>query len=128
MLLQAGSTKTWSRQHHFPSKLILMVAAISRQVKAVLVNCRDLIRPTKDMFCQVLENIGAPGAIRTPDPQIRSLVLYPAELRVHLPPIRQRPEMPAGAARAVRQGAYVVAWPGKSKPPIAGALRALSAL
>jgi hypothetical protein len=27
---------------------------------------------------------GAPGAIRTPDPQIRSLVLYPAELRVQL--------------------------------------------
>jgi hypothetical protein len=25
---------------------------------------------------------GAPGEIRTPDPQIRSLVLYPAELRV----------------------------------------------
>ncbi len=25
---------------------------------------------------------GGPGAIRTPDPQIRSLVLYPAELRV----------------------------------------------
>jgi hypothetical protein len=29
-----------------------------------------------------MEN-GAPGAIRTPGPQIRSLVLYPAELRVH---------------------------------------------
>jgi hypothetical protein len=28
------------------------------------------------------EESGAPGAIRTPDPQIRSLVLYPAELRV----------------------------------------------
>jgi hypothetical protein len=26
-------------------------------------------------------NIGALGGIRTPDPQIRSLVLYPAELR-----------------------------------------------
>ena len=26
---------------------------------------------------------GAPGAIRTPDPLIRSQVLYPAELRVH---------------------------------------------
>ncbi len=26
--------------------------------------------------------IGGPGAIRTPDPQIRSLMLYPAELRV----------------------------------------------
>ena len=30
----------------------------------------------------VREN-GAPGKIRTPDPQIRSLVLYPAELPVH---------------------------------------------
>jgi hypothetical protein len=27
---------------------------------------------------------GAPGEIRTPDPQIRSLVLYPAELRALL--------------------------------------------
>ncbi len=26
-------------------------------------------------------NFGAPGEIRTPDPQVRSLVLYPAELR-----------------------------------------------
>jgi hypothetical protein len=25
--------------------------------------------------------VGAPGTIRTSDPQIRSLVLYPAELR-----------------------------------------------
>jgi hypothetical protein len=30
---------------------------------------------------QVLANAGAPEEIRTPDPQIRSLVLYPAELR-----------------------------------------------
>jgi hypothetical protein len=29
------------------------------------------------------EENGEPGAIRTPDPQIRSLMLYPAELRVH---------------------------------------------
>jgi hypothetical protein len=27
--------------------------------------------------------LGALGGIRTPDPQIRSLVLYPAELRAH---------------------------------------------
>jgi hypothetical protein len=26
---------------------------------------------------------GAPGEIRTPDHQVRSLVLYPAELRAH---------------------------------------------
>jgi hypothetical protein len=31
---------------------------------------------------QIAEEIGAPGRIRTSGPQIRSLVLYPAELRV----------------------------------------------
>ena len=29
-------------------------------------------------------NCGAPEEIRTPDPQIRSLVLYPAELRARI--------------------------------------------
>ena len=44
---------------------------------------------TSDRLSQVRGNgpigqrrSGAPGAIRTPDPQIRSLMLYPAELRV----------------------------------------------
>src|SRR5262249_42856825 len=32
----------------------------------------------------VLSRSGAPEEIRTPDPQIRSLVLYPAELRARL--------------------------------------------
>jgi hypothetical protein len=48
----------------------------------------------------LLEN-GAPGAIRTPDPQIRSLVLYPAELRVHskgAEPIEAPPRYQAGIA------------------------------
>ena len=31
---------------------------------------------------------GAPGKIRTPDPLIRSQVLYPAELPVRVPPSR----------------------------------------
>lgn len=31
-----------------------------------------------------LWDYGAPGEIRTPGPLIRSQVLYPAELRVHL--------------------------------------------
>ena len=31
----------------------------------------------------ILDESGAPEKIRTPDPQIRSLVLYPAELPVH---------------------------------------------
>ena len=30
------------------------------------------------------DGVGAPEEIRTPDPQIRSLVLYPAELRARL--------------------------------------------
>ena len=34
-----------------------------------------------DYAMQVFDFIGALGGIRTPDPQIRSLVLYPAELR-----------------------------------------------
>ncbi len=33
------------------------------------------------LACPVLYRSGAPGTIRTSDPQIRSLVLYPAELR-----------------------------------------------
>jgi hypothetical protein len=32
---------------------------------------------------------GAPEEIRTPDPQIRSLVLYPAELRARMLPARR---------------------------------------
>ncbi len=28
-----------------------------------------------------MENCGAPGEVRTPNPQVRSLVLYPVELR-----------------------------------------------
>ncbi len=32
---------------------------------------------------QLIENNGAPGEIRTPDPLVRSQVLYPAELRAH---------------------------------------------
>jgi hypothetical protein len=34
----------------------------------------------------MIDFTGAPGEIRTPDPQIRSLVLYPAELRALYPP------------------------------------------
>ena len=33
---------------------------------------------------ETIDFIGAPEEIRTPDPQIRSLVLYPAELRASL--------------------------------------------
>lgn len=54
---------------------------------------------------------GAPGRIRTPDPQIRSLVLYPAELPVLLAKYRssfrelRRLWFGAAAAVAPEQGA-----------------------
>jgi hypothetical protein len=39
--------------------------------------------PTRFSFNIVSAKNGAPGEIRTPDHQVRSLVLYPAELRAH---------------------------------------------
>src|SRR4029078_6005288 len=42
---------------------------------------QDLGKPRVQF--SLLHASGAPGRIRTSDPQIRSLVLYPAELRAH---------------------------------------------
>ena len=49
---------------------------------------------------------GAPGEIRTPDPQIRSLVLYPAELRARVAQCAGDvpPQMQAGRQLAVAIG------------------------
>ena len=63
--------------------------------------------------------IGAPEEIRTPDPQIRSLVLYPAELparrsRTMAVPARMsfRPFAPQSApSRAMSSGARVIVTP-----------------
>ena len=54
------------------------------------INFAPPARPSTDFNCapsgskanKSSENTGAPEEIRTPDPQIRSLVLYPAELPV----------------------------------------------
>ena len=39
--------------------------------------------PNPENLSLISRGCGGPGAIRTPGPQIRSLMLYPAELRVH---------------------------------------------
>ena len=78
----------------------------------------------------MLDFIGAPGRIRTHDPQIRSLVLYPAELPVrllgtlldfvvHLP---QAPRLPAGQlpARDANGNAGNDRQRGLNLPPCAG--------
>jgi hypothetical protein len=57
---------------------------IGRDVPAarVLFFVKYLKSPKQDRFfaCTLRTEFGAPERIRTPDPQIRSLVLYPAEL------------------------------------------------
>src|SRR5690606_20345046 len=53
---------------------------------------------------------GAPERIRTSDPQIRSLVLYPAELRA-----REPPNGGADEASPTADAAYLAAEGGKSK-------------
>ena len=55
---------------------------------------------------------GAPGEIRTPDPQIRSLVLYPAELRARS---RRAGKSPAADAACDARHSYSV------HPPLASA-------
>ena len=41
------------------------------------------VKTTKSLHGEYVLSDGAPERIRTSDPQIRSLVLYPAELRAH---------------------------------------------
>src|SRR6202011_3746571 len=48
----------------------------------------------RGLACPVLYRSGAPEGIRTPDPQIRSLVLYPAELPA--PAVRRSAKARAG--------------------------------
>jgi len=54
-------------------------------------------------------NNGAPGEIRTPDPLVRSQILYPAELRAHInnffivpnfPLLRNTQKLPANTSAA----------------------------
>ena len=50
-------------------------------VQSVSDQDRDPIRGVASFNVVEYRGFGAPEEIRTPDPQIRSLVLYPAELR-----------------------------------------------
>ena len=70
-----------------PNKLTLYVAATSqlktREYQFVLGagQYRTFRRQPEKGPHRALFRIGAPGEIRTPDPLVRSQVLYPAELR-----------------------------------------------
>src|SRR5215475_11915069 len=55
----------------------VLVLKSSQSIPRVIIREDDLL--------EVPDSAGAPEEIRTPDPQIRSLVLYPAELRAQIP-------------------------------------------
>src|SRR5947209_2869012 len=59
---------------------------------------------TAGLALPVLYRSGAPEEIRTPDPQIRSLVLYPAELRARVARAGKAPENSGSAAIAIGFG------------------------
>src|SRR6476660_3470085 len=56
----------------------------------------------------VFQRSGAPEEIRTPDPQIRSLVLYPAELRAL---VAHRAGNAPGPAKAGGTGPFPIGFP-----------------
>jgi nucleoside-diphosphate-sugar epimerase len=61
--------------HGFTVRVLLVLFVICQWVLKVLLLL--ILMPTSIGTMQ----IGAPGAIRTPDPLVRSQVLYPTELR-----------------------------------------------
>src|SRR4051794_30786957 len=63
-----------------------------------------------DLIKQIYDNglAGAPGRIRTSDPQIRSLVLYPAELRAL---VAHRAGNAPGSAKAGGNGPFPIGFP-----------------
>jgi hypothetical protein len=65
-----------------------------------------LANPILSGLSRAYQGAGAPGEIRTPDPQIRSLVLYPAELRARVAQCTGDvpPQMQAGRQLAVAIG------------------------
>src|SRR5437899_12221886 len=77
-------------------------------------------------LCQM--DAGAPEEIRTPDPQIRSLVLYPAELRArfHDSSGLERPVHPVKARRTSRKSALATGFRSALQGPDRGKGHAFS--
>ena len=71
-----------SAQYPYPQKPDLVARAKST-TRSFLIRVPDVSpKKKKDLAFQLSpSNNGAPGAIRTPDPLVRSQVLYPTELR-----------------------------------------------
>ena len=59
----------------------LAAKPVAANIRPDLPRCLGSANIAADLGLIFLGISGAPGEIRTPDPQIRSLVLYPAELR-----------------------------------------------
>src|SRR5262245_31008357 len=70
--------------------------------------CRISAELSDFLAIPVFQGGGAPEEIRTPDPQIRSLVLYPAELRALL---AHRAGNAPGPAKAGGNGPFPIGFP-----------------
>src|ERR1700680_431320 len=64
-----------------------------------------------DLFRELPARNGAPEGIRTPDPQIRSLVLYPAELPAPRVPVAQSRAQAKRPLRHGTAGKPATGWP-----------------
>ena len=64
-------------------QVLFVFIRIGQDIKKVLFDKKAYKKKVMDKS-MTLEICGAPGAIRTPDLQVRSLLLYPAEPQAHL--------------------------------------------
>ena len=75
-LILGATSKAWpGRRDILPPRMLSAPRPSPRRVKPRTTSTQG------SQFCSEWWQNGAPEEIRTPDPQIRSLVLYPAELR-----------------------------------------------
>ena len=67
----------------FKGYIVIFLSLFALSVKETTLKslCKQKRFPTGKLKTQIIS--GAPGEIRTPDPLIRSQILYPAELRAH---------------------------------------------
>jgi hypothetical protein len=79
-----GLCKRQRRENPGRPRGAVVYISVNRCIKKYRLKNRFSRRFSNGEILQNIEKTGAPGEIRTPDPQIRSLVLYPAELRARM--------------------------------------------
>src|ERR1700681_3386946 len=100
-----ATSKAWpGRRDILPPRMLSAPRPSPRRVKPRTTSTQG------SQFCSEWWQNGAPEEIRTPDPQIRSLVLYPAELRA-----RFRGHLGPKACFCRVQSGYIFERPAKAR-------------